>query len=345
VNHPSVASIAPAGLRRILVRLPNWLGDTVMALPMLRALGAAAPQAELWCLGPWANPLLEAEPGVSRRMDVPVRGPARRRLLRDLEQAGLDLALLTTNSFGTAFEAWRSGARWRIGFAGDGRSALLTHAVRPAVPSPHQVAAYLGLLAPLGLAPSPVPPRLVVTPARRDQARRLIAELPEGSGPLVGIQLGAAFGPSKLWPAEYFARVADHMTSSRGARVVLLCAPGEERIGEVVRNQARHPLVDTGFNPLDVHTLKGLIARATALLTNDTGPRHIAASYRVPVVCLMGPTSPVYTGTDLEEQVVLREEGLACSPCHLKTCPIDHRCMCRITPDRAIAELERIWGR
>jgi len=233
--------LAPATLRRVLVRLPNWLGDTVMAIPMLRAVCAAAPQAELWCLGPWAATLLESEPGVTRRLDLPTTGPARRRLRRELREADLDLALLTTNSFGTALEAWRAGARWRIGFAGDGRTWLLTHAVAPPVPSPHQVAAYLGLLAPLGLAPDPIPPRLAVASGRRDQARRLLAELEHGSGPLVGIQLGAAFGPSKLWPADRLAALAGRL-GAEGARVVFLgTGPATTLLREVAGHLGRAP--------------------------------------------------------------------------------------------------------
>jgi heptosyltransferase-2 len=162
--------------------------------------------------------------------------------------------------------------------------------------------------------------------------------------PLLAMCVGAAFGPSKLWPAEYFAKVADEMTRRHGARVVVLCAPGEEEVGAEVRKHAKLPLIDTGLAPLTVDVLKALIARARVLLTNDTGPRHIAASFLVPVVCVMGPTDPTYTDTDLETQVVVREPGIECSPCHLKVCPIDHRCMVRITPERVLVEVEAAWG-
>ncbi|MGH7163455.1 MAG: glycosyltransferase family 9 protein, partial [Planctomycetota bacterium] len=111
-----------------------------------------------------------------------------------------------------------------------------------------------------------------------------------------------------------------------------------------VRVRARRPLIDTGLRPLAIDELKAVIARARLLLTNDTGPRHIAASFRVPIVCLMGPTDPTYTGTDLDETVVLREE-VSCSPCHRKVCPIDHRCMVWLQPERVLAAVEEAWRR
>ena len=125
---------------------------------------------------------------------------------------------------------------------------------------------------------------------------------------------------------------------------MVLCAPGEEEIGAAVRGHATSPLVDTGLDPLTVDVLKALIARSRVLLTNDTGPRHIAAAFDVPVVCLMGPTDPTYTDTDMERQTVLRREDVPCSPCHLKVCPVPgHPCLTGIPPAEAIAAVEKVW--
>jgi heptosyltransferase-2 len=155
--------------------------------------------------------------------------------------------------------------------------------------------------------------------------------------------VGAAFGPSKIWPAESFAAVGDAMAARHGARVLLLVAPGEEEVALRVRAAMRSPLVDTWTEPLDVGMLKAVIARSRLLLTNDTGPRHVAACLGVPVVCLMGPTSPVYTEADAEGQVILRREDVECSPCHLPVCPIDHRCLTWIKPADALEAVERLW--
>ena len=342
--------IASRDFGRIALRVPNPLGDQIMATPALDALRRRYPGAFFTGYGTKAAAMLYDGSewfddffAVGRKEGA--RGQARR-----LAEGRHDACILLAGSFRTAVPPWLAKIPHRIGYRWSGRTPLLTaHWPRPrpggrAQPYPTKLY-FLDLVAHLGAKDDGGRVRLPLTDEEKGLTDAWLKKESIGLDErLLLMCVGAAFGPSKLWPPEYFATVADHMTVARKARVILLCAPGEEWIGEEVRRHAKQPLVDTGFNPLDVHTLKGLIARAKALLTNDTGPRHIAASYRIPVVCMMGPTSPLYTATDLEEQVILREEGLACSPCHFKTCPIDHRCMRRIGPDRAIAELERIWA-
>ena len=143
-------AISRGEAKRVLVRFPNWLGDTVMAVPTLRALRGALPGAELWCLGPWVRSLLEAEPGIARRLAAPRGVGARLAQARRLRQARFDVALVLPSSFETALAGWLSGARWRVGY-GEGRSALLTHALPEPSGWVHQVAAYLALLAPFGM--------------------------------------------------------------------------------------------------------------------------------------------------------------------------------------------------
>jgi SAM-dependent methyltransferase len=201
-------AISRGEVKRVLVRFPNWLGDTVMAVPTLRALRGALPGAELWCLGPWVRSLLEAEPGIARRLAAPRGVGARLAQARRLRQARFDVALVLPSSFETALAGWLSGARWRVGY-GEGRSALLTHAIPEPSGWVHQVAAYLALLAPFGMDVPPAPPTLLVDPARRAEARRLLDEtgMPLGA-PRVGLQLGAALGPAKLWPS---ARILNYV--------------------------------------------------------------------------------------------------------------------------------------
>jgi len=345
----SDARIAEREFERIVVRVPNPLGDQIMATPALVALRERYPGAHLAGYGTKAAGMLYDGAEWFDDFFVVGRRESALQKARMLKERRYDACILLSGSFRTALPPFLAGIPHRIGYRWSGRTALLTaHWPRPRpggkrqpYPTKHY---FLDLVAKLG-AKGGGRVRLPLTDGERDLTTAwLEQEGIEPDEPLLLMCVGAAFGPSKIWPPESFAAVADHMQERHGSRVVVLCAPGEEKIGEAVRGHARRPLIDTGFNPLNVHTLKGLIARARLLLTNDTGPRHIAASYTIPVVCLMGPTSPIYTDTDLEEQVVLREPGVACSPCHLKICPIDHRCMVRITPERVIEEVERRWG-
>jgi heptosyltransferase II len=316
------------------VRFPNWLGDTVMALPTLRSLRDAIPGAELWCLGPWVGSILEGEPGIARRFAPPGVVGARLAQARRLRQVPFDLALILTNSLETALAGWLSGARWRVGY-GDGRSVLLTHALRPDPAPVHQVTAYLRLLGPLGVdGPPPTIPSLVIDVARRVEARRLLGEvdLPAGD-PKVGLQLGAALGPAKLWPVERFAALAAGL-ERRGIRTVLLGSPEARGLADAVAAAIGRP-VRTLVGRDRPALLAALVSELDVLVTADSGPAHVAAAVGVPTVTLFGPTDPRLTAPlGARQQALWRQPP--CGPCFLRECPIDHRCLRAIE----VAEVE-----
>jgi lipopolysaccharide heptosyltransferase II len=329
-------AISTRAIERALVRFPNWLGDTVLALPTLRALRGALPGAELWCLGPWVGSILETEIGVARRLVPPRRVGARLAQARRLRQARFDLALILPNSFETGLAGWLSGARWRVGY-GEGRSRLLTHPV-PSEPQPvHQVTSYLRLLAPLGVKTAPAAralPMMTVDTARRIAARRLLEEAGVTPGaPRVGLQLGAGLGPAKLWPPERIAQLATRL-EARGARAVLLGAPQATGLAEAVQAAASAPirsLVGRDSPAL----LPALVAELDVLVGADSGPAHVAAAVGVPAVTLFGPTDPRLTAPLGVGQQTLWHQP-ACGPCFLRECPIDHRCLLAIE----VAEVE-----
>jgi len=340
--------IAQREFRRLVVRVPNWLGDQIMATPTLAAVRKRYPDAHITCHGPGGARLLFLGAPWFDDYLVTARREGTLAVARRLAEGRYDACLLLSGSFRSAVPPFLARIPHRIGYRWSGRTPLLTaHWTRPrpggrkaVYPTKYY---FLDLIARLG-AYGAGRVRLPLSRANRAAADAWLArhDVPPDR-PLLPMCVGAAFGPSKLWPAEYFAKVSDEMTRSHGSCTIVLCAPGEEEVGARVRAAAQEPLLDTGLAPLTVDLLKALIARARVLLTNDTGPRHIAAAFRVPVVCLMGPTDPTYTATDLEEQVVLREPGIECAPCHLKVCPIDHRCMVRLTPDRALEAVRAAW--
>jgi heptosyltransferase-2 len=312
-------------IRRALVRLPNWLGDTVMALPTLRALRAALPGAELWCLGPWVSDILEHEPGIARRLVPPSSARARLAQAGRLRQATFDLAVILPNSFETAFAAWLTKARWRLGYAGDGRDRLLTHALRPDDGSVHQVVAYQRLLGPLGVDAHAGVPTLAVDPARRAEARRLLDEAGvAGDAPRVGLQLGAAFGPAKLWPPERVAALASRL-ETRGIRTVLLGSPAASELADRVQAAAAGSLRSLVGRDRPA-LLPALLSELDAFVGADSGPAHVAAAVGVPTVTLFGPTDPRATAPLGPGQQTLWRPP-PCAPCFRPDCPIDHRCL------------------
>jgi len=347
----SDARIAEREFTRLVVRVPNPLGDQIMATPALEAVRARYPDAyiaghgtgvaeQLYAGGTFFDDFLR----VGRREGA--RSQARR-----LRAGRFDACLLLTGSLRTALPPWLARVPHRIGYRWSGRTALLTAHFRRPRPGGRKGAYptklfYLDLVERLGARPDrDRPVSLPLSEDDRAAGAAWRARHGVGDGETVlALCVGAAFGPSKIWPADHFAAVADHMVDRHGVRVVLLCGPGEEEHGARVRALARRPVVDTGEAPLSIGALKAVLAGSRALLTNDTGPRHIAAAFGVPVVCVIGPTDPAYSGTDLGGQVVLREGGVECAPCHLKVCPIDHRCLTRIGPERAIRALEDIFS-
>ena len=341
--------IAEREFRRIVVRVPNPLGDQIMATPALHAIRRRYADAHITWQGTgvaesiysgmeWFDDFLV----VGRREGV-------LRTARTLRERGFDAAILLAGSLRTALPPFLARVPHRIGYRWSGRTALLTaHWGRPRPEgkrAPYPTKQYfLDLVARLG-ATGGGRISLSATPEDRDRATEWLAAHGVRPGaPLLPMGIGAGFGPSKEWPPKYFAEVADRMRREHGAVPILLCAPGEEPIGVAVEEAAGEPLINTGRDPLPLGVTKAIIERSRLVLTNDTGPRHIAAALQVPVVTLMGSTDPTYTGTDLESQIVLREEGIECAPCHLKVCPIDHRCMVRLSPEKALAAMESLWS-
>jgi heptosyltransferase-2 len=329
------------GVTHLIVRLPNWLGDTVMALPALRALRSGLDGRRITLVGPWA-PLLAGQ-GVADGCVAYPRG-ARKRLAaaRELRRLAGDTVLLLPNSIESALAAWLWGARWIIGYATDGRGRLLSHALAPPVPRRHQVDEYLGLLAPLGIDHAEATPRWI--PGGDAENQRLEALLPSGgvnARPRIGIHLGAAFGPSKIWPSELITTLCREL-GPRRLVPVLLGTPSEEAIANGIVAAAGGDLVSlVGRDSPEL--LPGLLARLDVLVSMDTGVAHLAAAVGVPVVALFGPTDPGLTAP--------RGAGISviwkpppCAPCFLPECPIEHPCMRAITMEEVLEAVEARVG-
>src|SRR3954453_8068713 len=340
--------------QRILVVQPNWIGDAVMATPTLRALRQLYPDAHITYLlrryvkaiyagMPWADKLITYRTGKTRAKAG--KGPFD--LAARLRAGKFDLAVLLPNSFKSALYCKMAGIDRIVGYERDGRGFLLSDKLLPVkergkfIPTPI-VKYYQGLAQYLGSQHRDLKLELFVTDAERRDTSELFArcgldpnlERPASrgaGGPLILLNPGAQYGAAKCWPAESFAQLADRLIDELGATVLISGSPKERPILDTILRQMKHAAVDLSRAGLTLGALKEVVRRSDLMVTNDTGPRHIAAAFDVPVVTIFGPTHPEWT-----EIYFAKERKVAvkvfCGPCQKKLCPLDHRCMTRVTP-------------
>ena len=322
---------------KIAVFLPNWVGDAVMATPVLRAVRQEFRDAEIVAvLRPYVAEVLDGLDLVDRILKHDPRGKTREsrgwRFISTLRRDKFDLALLLPNSFHTAALAWLSGAKRRVGFDRDGRGWLLTDRVPPKRKStPHPVIdEYLRLAAHLGCRQIERNLELATLPI--DERR--IADFWRGQGPrlneagVVCLNPGGAFGSAKHWPSESFAELARRIVDETGHTVLVLCGPAErDEARTIVRLAGRASVVSLADAPLSIGLTKAAVKSCRLLVTTDSGPRHFAPPFEVPVVTLFGPTHIAWSETYYSKAVHL-QIPVECGPCQQRVCPLGHhRCM------------------
>jgi heptosyltransferase-2 len=339
--------------QRILIVQPSWVGDAVMATPALRAMRELYPNAHISYLlrryvkdiytgMPWADQLISYRTGKTKLKT----GKGTFDVASRLRAGKFDLAVLLPNSFKSALICRMAGIPRVLGYDRDGRGFLLTDRLRPHraegkfVPSPI-IHSYLAFPKYLGSAGHDLKMQLFITDTDRREAAAVFARAgldaelnrpaAHGRPPLILLNPGAQYGAAKLWKAEYFAALGDRFISELGATVLLSSAPKERAIIESIRRQMQHRAVDLSTAGMALGSLKEIVRRCDLMVTNDTGPRHIAAALDVPVVTVFGPTHPEWTEIYYakERQVSVK---VFCGPCQKKTCPLDHRCMTQVTP-------------
>ncbi|HEY3205158.1 MAG TPA: lipopolysaccharide heptosyltransferase II [Thermoanaerobaculia bacterium] len=322
-----------------LIVAPNWLGDSVMSLPMLRAVRRAHPQDRLAVLARRGPADIYRADGSAD--EVLVRSSLAADLLR-LRRKRFDEIWLLPNSFRAALLAFLSGAPRRIGYETDRRAGLLSHALPRPPATRHQLRDYDLLLKAHGIAPDFDPPRLRVPEAavrRANEALRL-AGLSEGA-PLVLLCPGSASAETKRWPAARYAELADSL-ARQGLSCAVVVGPAEVRLAAKVTAAARSALPALGAD-LDSVELAALLARARVVVSNDSGPMHLAAAVGTPVVAFFGPTDPGRTAPSGSPVRVL-DRYVFCSPCYLERCPYRHECMEEITVRDALRAVEELLG-
>lgn len=343
---------------RLAVFCPNLIGDTVMATPTLRALRRTFPGARIDAiLRPNVAPTLDGCPWVDGRVLFHHRSPhaehRTRAVVTMLRESRYDTILLLPNSFRSSLLAVLAGIPRRVGYARGGRSILLTDRLAPPVdrrgryvPTP-AVGYYLALARRLGCAVDSIRPELFTTPVEEAAADHAWARLGLSSGrPVVCLNTGGAFGPAKSWPEGHFAALARRLVEERDADVLVLCGPAEREVARRIAAAAAHPRIfSLADEELSIGLTKSCVRRSQLLVTTDSGPRHFAAAFGVPVVSLFGPTHIAWTRTAYPLAVHL-QQPVPCGPCQQGICPEGHhRCMVDLRPDAVFSASTRLLGR
>jgi heptosyltransferase-2 len=337
----------------LAIFLPNWIGDVVMATPAIRALRAHfAPARCVAVCRPYVVDVVAGSPWFDSHLFLGRKGAWSQRwpaVAWQLRRAKIDLAVLLPNSFRTGLVAWLAGCKRRVGFNRYGRGTLLTDRLEPLrgadgkfTPCPI-IDDYNRLAEAVGC---PLPGhRMELFTTATDEAAADAVWRKFGFNKddnVICLNPGAAFGAAKFWPADSFARLAQDLVDTRGAKVLVLSGPNEReqarRIAMLAKRTSVHSLAD---EMLSLGLTKALIRRCSLLVTTDSGPRHFAAAFDRPVVSLFGPTYIDWTRTYFAKEIHLQKE-VPCGPCQLRVCPTDHACMKLLTPQEVLAAVRKV---
>ncbi len=334
--------------KNIIVRMPNWVGDLVMATPILSDLRRAYPDAYITAMA--RSPvceLLQEDPEINElfcfsKGNTFGRRVGKRNVIEKLRRGKYDLGILLPHSFSAAWWFWQAKVRYRIGYAGNGRSLLLTHSLPlpETIEKQHLVVTYKMLLAPLGVPISDSPPRLYLSEKEIFQARELLRQHGvSDSSRLVGINPGATYGSAKCWLPERFREVTERLLQDPELFIIYF---GDQANASLVKEicQGLPPRILNLAGLTSLRELAALISICDVLLTNDSGPMHIADALQTPVVALFGSTSEVVTGPYRNGVVI--HKHVDCSPCYQRKCPIDFRCMKKIEADEVTEHIMRL---
>jgi len=342
-------------IKRVVVRGTNWVGDSVMSIPALRALRRVLPEAHITLVGrPSAKGLFTDADFIDdfliydRRSSFSVFSQ-----IRAWRKKRFDLALLFQNAFEAALIPFLAGVPVRFGYATEGRMPMLTHPV--ALPewrsTKHEVFYYLYLVTALEqllyqsseICEMDPDISIDVSDTRRQGALQVLnSHSVTAERSIVAICPGSTNSRAKRWPAEHYASLADRLLEEQ-RQVVIVGAKDEESVTREVTTKMRHqPVVLTGKTTID--QLTAILACVDLLVTNDTGPAHIGAALGKPTLVIFGPTNPLTT-RPLSGQAEIIRHPPDCAPCMLRDCPIDHRCMTAITVDEVLEHSQRLLKR
>jgi heptosyltransferase-2 len=338
-----------------MIRATNWVGDAIIALPALRAVRARFPHANIAIVArPYVADIYRGQEICDELIAYDPKGAhsgwnGRERLVQQLRAQKFDVALLLQNAFDAAWVAWRAGIPERIGYARDGRGLLLTKSI--AVPKlceipVHEQFYYLELLRRAGWIES-LPGESFVGLKVPGEQRRRAEEMLVSAGihrniPRIAIGAGASYGSAKCWPPDRFADFVNRLRVHADADVILFGTAAEQQVSDAIAAEIKGASINL-VGKTAIADLPALLAGCQLFVGNDSGAMHVAAAVGLPVVAIFGPTDPLGTAP-LTPRCKVVQEKTYCSPCFLRRCPIDHRCMTNVAPE-AVEAAARGWLR
>jgi heptosyltransferase-2 len=330
--------------KKILVRATNWIGDSVMSLPALEQLKTAFPKSHVCVLlRPWVRFVYEGHPAVDEILIYEKKNGIDRicglvRVIKRLRKEGFDVAILFQNAFEAGVIGFFSGAKLRVGLDTDMRRMFLTHPVKRK--KQHHIRDYLDIVSALGVKTEEKAPRLYLKEKYLLEADNLLKEMGiNGKRPLVGFSPGAAYGSAKMWPAEYFARIAKRVIKEWNANVLLFGSKKETSICQKIQKEVKDVIDLSG--KLDLGHAMGIIKRCALFLSNDSGLMHVASALGVPTIGIFGSTDPALTGPKGDHSCFVKSD-ISCSPCFKRECPKNLECLYSISPDQVWEKMEEM---
>jgi heptosyltransferase-2 len=333
----------------ILVWLPSPMGDAILCTPALRAIrqhfkshniSFLAKQVVREVLSPCSFNDVWLEQQDSNPLAIAKKFGASK----------FTHAILFKNSFGSALATFLAKIPVRIGYAREGRGVLLTGRLYPPkLPNgkfkPNSmIDYYLAIASWLGCDTTNRNPELLIEPENKQELQAKLPEITNAEGPIVIIVPGGAFGPSKCWPSKRFAQTAEWLNSNYNATIVVSVspAPAEKQIAKQICDSSKHKLLNLAENPISLGELKSLFSIADLVISNDTGPRHIATALRRKVISLFGPNNPAWTNTGYENEIQIIGDA-PCAPCGKPVCKkTEHLCMQSISVEMVCNAAEKL---
>lgn len=344
-----VSPLAALSPKNIIIRMPNWLGDLVMATPIIADVRAKYPKAHITAMCKHTlAPVLQFDPHLNavygfRKPNIWLHHRQHQEIIQTIGHGEYDLGIILTNHFSTAWWFWQGNVKNRIGYASGYRNCLLNMAVPlpETIETQHLVITYKMLLQPLGIPVSKTPPQLYINKEEQYAVSDLLNSL--GVDPakhvLVGINPGAAYGSAKCWLPHRFRAVTERLLEHPDYVVMYFGdAAGAPVVHEICQHFPERVINLAGKTT--IRELMALIQKCHALLTNDSGPMHVAAALGTPLVALFGSTNDIKTPPYGQESSVIHKH-VECSPCYLRSCPIDFRCMTGIKVNEVSEALDK----